>query len=77
MLNNELLEKARKELAEEELPTSVVVVPHPKPDQVMAALRRGKPPIVARVSGGAVRVDPRTLLPGEGEIVAARLAALL
>lgn len=64
-------------LAEEELPTAVVAVPHPKPDQVVAALRRGQPPIVARVAGGAVRVDPRTLLPGEGAIVAERLAALV
>jgi L-seryl-tRNA(Ser) seleniumtransferase len=42
-----------------------------------AALRAGEPPIVARVVEEAVWIDVRALLPGEPELVAARLDELL
>ena len=42
-----------------------------------AALRAGRPPIVARVADDAVWIDVRTLLPGDEEIVAARCEELL
>lgn len=51
----------------EGLPTTVVVVEVPDPDAAAARLRAGRPPVVARVREAAVRVDPRTVLPGEGE----------
>lgn len=34
-----------------------------------AALRTGTPPVVARVHGGRLILDPRTLLPGQEELV--------
>jgi len=64
-------------LPEESLPTAVVSVPAPHPDRLVAALRHGEPPIIARVAGGCVKIDPRTLLPGDGAIVADRMSALL
>lgn len=63
-------------LPEESLPTAVVVVPSSHPDQLLTALRHGEPPIIARISGGALRVDPRTLLPGDADEVIRRLNAL-
>ncbi|HET9581810.1 MAG TPA: L-seryl-tRNA(Sec) selenium transferase [Gemmatimonadota bacterium] len=41
------------------------------------SLRRGDPPVVARVAESAVWIDVRTLLPGEAEIVARRLEEIL
>jgi L-seryl-tRNA(Ser) seleniumtransferase len=63
-------------LPEETLPTAVVVVPSPHPDRLLTALRHGEPPIIARIAGGSLRVDPRTLLPGDADEVIRRLNAL-
>ena len=64
-------------LPEEELPTSVVSLAVDAPDQLAARLRAGDPPIMARVQGGRLRLDPRTLLPGEADEIVARLRPLL
>jgi len=40
-----------------------------------AALRRGRPPVIARLAEGAVLLDARTLLPGDEEHIAAALRA--
>jgi L-seryl-tRNA(Ser) seleniumtransferase len=42
-----------------------------------AALRRADPPVLARIRDGALRIDPRTLEPGDEELVEAALVALL
>lgn len=44
------------------LPTSVVALgPHPRLEALAAALRRGEPAVLARISGQRLRLDPRTL----------------
>ncbi len=45
------------------------------PDRMAAALRRGSPPVVARVSEDRLLVDLRTVLPGEEEALLAALVA--
>ncbi len=59
------------------LKTSVVVVPAADPDALAHALRTGHPAIVARITRDALRIDPRTLLPGEEDLLVARLRGLL
>jgi L-seryl-tRNA(Ser) seleniumtransferase len=46
-------------------------------DAVMAALRAGEPPIIARVEAGRVVVDLRTVTPEQDELVLAGLRAAL
>jgi L-seryl-tRNA(Ser) seleniumtransferase len=58
----------------EGLPTWVAALRVPEPDRVSARLRRGEPAVVARVSEDRVRLDPRTVAPGEE---AALLAAVV
>jgi L-seryl-tRNA(Ser) seleniumtransferase len=58
------------------IPGAVVRVDSGKPDALAAALRRADPPIVARVSHGALWLDPRTLDDADLRLVAAALAAL-
>jgi len=43
--------------------------------RLAAALRRGRPPVIARLAEGAVLLDARTLLPGDEERIAAALRA--
>jgi len=43
--------------------------------RLAAALRRGRPPVIARLAEGAVLLDARTLLPGDEEHIAAALRA--
>ncbi len=48
------------------LPTTLVAIAHPAPHQLAAALRaRAEPPVIARVAGDLLLLDPRTVLPGE------------
>jgi len=47
------------------------------PDRLHATLRRGEPPLVARVADGRVLVDPRTLRDDEIEAAAAAIRAAL
>ena len=55
------------------LPSVVVVVRDGDPVALMDALRAHQPPVIARIHQGALVLDPRTLLPGEDDIVIAAL----
>jgi L-seryl-tRNA(Ser) seleniumtransferase len=60
----------------ETLPTHVLALAGGSPDRLAEALRRGQPPVVARITGDALCFDPRTVLPEEdGALVGAILAA--
>ncbi|HEY8760387.1 MAG TPA: L-seryl-tRNA(Sec) selenium transferase [Candidatus Dormibacteraeota bacterium] len=48
------------------LPTTLVALPG-RASRVLAALREGEPPVVARISADRCCLDPRTVLPGEDE----------
>jgi L-seryl-tRNA(Ser) seleniumtransferase len=63
-------------LPEVTLPTFVLALPPGGADRDAARLRRGDPPVVARVEDGRVVLDPRTVLPGEDPLVVAALRAL-
>ena len=64
-------------LPEVTLPTCLLALPVPDADGFLARLRRGDPPVVARVEDGLVALDPRTVGPAEdGLLVAAVRAAL-
>ena len=52
----------------------VVRVAHAHPDRLARELRRGSPPVIARVDDGAVWLDPRTVDPAQDEVLAQRLA---
>jgi L-seryl-tRNA(Ser) seleniumtransferase len=59
------------------LPTTLVAVDHPAPHQLAAALRtRAQPPVIARIAGDLLLLDPRTVLPGEDELLLAALRQL-
>ncbi len=49
----------------ETLPTRLVALQIPSPDQLAHRLRTGEPPIVGRIEGGRLLLDPRTVLLGE------------
>jgi L-seryl-tRNA(Ser) seleniumtransferase len=52
------------------LPTTLVTIAHPAPHQLAAALRtRAEPPVVARVAGDLLLLDPRTVLPGAADLL--------
>ncbi len=51
------------------LPTSVLALPAGEPDRLLARLREGEPPIVARIEDDRVVLDPRTVMPWEDEAV--------
>jgi len=60
------------------LESRVVELRSPLPAAVLAAeLRNADPPVLARIRDGALRIDPRTLEPGDEKFVEAALAALL
>jgi L-seryl-tRNA(Ser) seleniumtransferase len=50
-----------------DLPTALLAVAHPSigPDRLAAALRAGRPAVLARVADGRLLLDLRTVLPGE------------
>jgi L-seryl-tRNA(Ser) seleniumtransferase len=52
-------------LSGETLPTTAVVLRPPSADALARTLRRGDPPVVARIDEGQVWLDPRTVLPEE------------
>jgi L-seryl-tRNA(Ser) seleniumtransferase len=60
-----------------ELPTWLVAVGPTRRSaaEALARLRTGEPPVVARVQGDRLLLDPRTLLPGDDEDLVAALAA--
>jgi len=57
-----------------ELPGPVVALPGARADLLLARLRAQDPPLVGRIEGGRVLLDPRTLL-GEEELAEAAAAA--
>ena len=50
-----------------DLPTALLAAAHPSlgPDRLAAALRAGRPAVLARVADGRLLLDLRTVLPGE------------
>ncbi len=61
----------------ETLPTCLLALEVPRPKHFLEQLRRCDPPIIARVQDGLVLLDPRTVLPGQDEILIDRLQGLL
>ena len=60
----------------ETLPTRLVALPSGHVDQLALALRRQDPPVIGRIEGGSLHLDPRTVLPGQDEaLIHAVLAA--
>jgi L-seryl-tRNA(Ser) seleniumtransferase len=59
------------------VPSRVVRVPVEHPDRVAAALRAGAPPIVVRVEGAAIWVDPRTVDPIDDGALLDQLTAVV
>ena len=57
----------------QELPSPVVRLPLAAADAVAARLRRGEPAVVCRVDDAALWIDPRTIDPGDDELVADRV----
>jgi L-seryl-tRNA(Ser) seleniumtransferase len=51
----------------ETLPTRLVALRVAAPDRLAQRLRTGDPPVVGRIEGGQFILDPRTVLPGEGQ----------
>jgi L-seryl-tRNA(Ser) seleniumtransferase len=64
-------------LPEVTLPTSLLALPRGEPDRLLARLRAGAPPIVARIEDDRVVLDPRTVMPGEDEAVVRGVQAAL
>jgi L-seryl-tRNA(Ser) seleniumtransferase len=50
-------------LPEEGVETRLLSIPGPHADAVARSLRLGSPPVVARIAGGALLLDPRTVDP--------------
>ena len=59
------------------LPTTLLAIEAPRPQGFMARLRQADPPVIARVSGGRVLLDPRTVLPEQEADLLAALRSLL
>ncbi len=51
----------------ETLPTALLALDVPQPDAFMERLRAANPPVIARIAGGRVLFDPRTVLPGQDQ----------
>ncbi len=66
-------------IPDEGLPSRVVRVSHPgsAPEELTRRLRMGTPSVFARIAGGKVVLDLRTLFPGEVEITAEGIRAAL
>jgi len=60
-----------------ELPGPVVAVDARDPDALAARLRAGDPAVVARIEGGRLLLDPRTLTDAEAELVRQLVASML
>ncbi len=64
-------------LPEESLPTFVLAISRPKPQQFLRKLRELNPPIIARIENEQIVFDPRTVLPEqEGAILVGLMNAL-
>jgi len=60
-----------------DLPTRLVAIPHPAPQEVEARLREGDPPVMVRIQAGALLLDPRTLWDDEVDLVVSALRAAI
>lgn len=60
----------------ETLPTTLLALHVPDPDACLARLRAATPPVIARISGDRVLLDPRTVLPGQEAPLLAALRQL-
>lgn len=58
-----------------DLPTKVVAIAHPAPQRVERRLREAETPVMVRIYGGQILIDPRTLWPDELEAVVSALRA--
>ena len=61
----------------ETIPTKLVAIAHHKPERLAARLRTGDPPVVARVEGGRLLLDLRTVLPEQDALLTAALKQAL
>jgi L-seryl-tRNA(Ser) seleniumtransferase len=61
----------------ETLPTRVLALDGPRPNQLAARLRAQKPAIVARVAEGQLLLDPRTVMPDNDDALLRGLRAAL
>lgn len=61
----------------ETLPTVLLTIAHPQPDQASADLRQGHPPVVCRIQHDHLCFDPRTILPEQDETLLAAIIAAL
>lgn len=59
------------------LPTWLLALDSENPETLKAALRRADPPIIARIAGGRVLLDPRTVLAGQESDLARVLAGVV
>ena len=57
------------------LPTWLVAIDAESPEALKAALRNADPPVIARIAGGRVLLDPRTVLAGQESDLARVLAS--
>ncbi len=60
-------------LPQDAVPSIAVAITTPRPDELAARLRRGTPPIVARIEEGRVVLDLRTVAPEEDATVVGAL----
>lgn len=51
------------------LPTRLVAITHPDVEQFAAALRQQNPPVIGRIQDGRFLIDPRTVLPGQAQLL--------
>jgi L-seryl-tRNA(Ser) seleniumtransferase len=61
----------------ETLPTYVLSLPVPQPNKFMQSLRHQPVPVIARVWQDKVILDPRTVLPGQDDLVIQALKTIL
>jgi L-seryl-tRNA(Ser) seleniumtransferase len=64
-------------LPEETLPTWLLAFPVGRPNALAARLRRGSPPVIARVEDDRLALDPRTVLPEQEPPLLDRLTEVL
>ena len=51
------------------LPSYALALPTTKADRLLAALRMGQPPVIGRIAGDDMLLDPRTVLPEQEEML--------
>lgn len=62
-----------------DLPTTLVALSHPRisPSTIAERLRQGDPPVVVRLQDDEVLIDPRTLFPGDEQLLIEALERVL